>query len=82
VLRYPLVLRSVKAMRARLIAPCDLMMALVSAGFALGLAGATHITASRDVWRGGPSAVRAIADADNVSVASGSGDIGCLDSLH
>jgi predicted deacetylase len=30
------------------VATCDVMMALVSAGFALGLAGAAHIAASRD----------------------------------
>ena len=30
------------------VASCDLMMALVSAGFALGLAGAAHIAASRE----------------------------------
>ncbi|MDY1261807.1 LysR family transcriptional regulator [Pseudomonas aeruginosa] len=30
------------------VATCDLMMALVSAGFALGLAGAAHIAASRE----------------------------------
>lgn len=30
------------------VASCDLMMALVSAGFALGLAGASHIAASRE----------------------------------
>lgn len=29
-------------------ASCDPMMALVSAGFALGLAGAAHIAASRE----------------------------------
>ncbi|MFP6394350.1 LysR family transcriptional regulator [Pseudomonas aeruginosa] len=33
---------------AERVASCDLMMALVSAGFALGLAGAAHITASRE----------------------------------
>ncbi|WP_164227395.1 LysR family transcriptional regulator [Stenotrophomonas maltophilia] len=33
---------------AERVASCDLMMALVSAGFALGLTGATHITASRE----------------------------------
>ena len=33
-------------MIAERVASCDLMMALVSAGFALGLAGAAHITAS------------------------------------
>lgn len=32
---------------AERVASCDLMMALVSAGFALGLTGAAHITASR-----------------------------------
>ncbi|KAA0015082.1 LysR family transcriptional regulator [Salinicola corii] len=35
-------------MIAERVASCDLMMALVSAGFALGLAGAPHITASRE----------------------------------
>lgn len=35
-------------MIAERVASCDLMMALVSAGFALGLAGAAHITASRE----------------------------------
>ena len=33
---------------AERVATCDLMMALVSAGFALGLTGAAHITASRE----------------------------------
>lgn len=33
---------------AERVASCDLMMALVSAGFALGLTGAAHITASRE----------------------------------
>ena len=33
---------------AERVATCDLMMALVSAGFALGLAGAAHIAASRE----------------------------------
>jgi DNA-binding transcriptional LysR family regulator len=33
---------------AERVATCDLMMALVSAGFALGLAGAAHISASRE----------------------------------
>ncbi|MCY1165307.1 HTH-type transcriptional regulator HdfR [compost metagenome] len=33
---------------AERVASCDLMMALVSAGFALGLAGAAHIAASRE----------------------------------
>lgn len=33
---------------AERVASCDLMMALVSAGFALGLTGASHITASRE----------------------------------
>ncbi|WP_443083799.1 LysR substrate-binding domain-containing protein [Verticiella alkaliphila] len=33
---------------AERVASCDLMMALVSAGFALGLAGAAHIVASRE----------------------------------
>ncbi|QQB33116.1 LysR family transcriptional regulator [Achromobacter deleyi] len=33
---------------AERVSSCDLMMALVSAGFALGLAGAAHITASRE----------------------------------
>lgn len=33
---------------AERVASCDLMMALVSAGFALGLAGAPHIAASRE----------------------------------
>ncbi|WP_193075189.1 LysR family transcriptional regulator [Pseudomonas sp. FME51] len=33
---------------AERVASCDLMMALVSAGFALGLAGAPHVTASRE----------------------------------
>lgn len=33
---------------AERVASCDLMMALVSAGFALGLAGASHIMASRE----------------------------------
>ncbi|MCD9354737.1 MULTISPECIES: LysR family transcriptional regulator [Enterobacteriaceae] len=33
---------------AERVASCDLMMALVSAGFALGLTGATHIAASRE----------------------------------
>lgn len=33
---------------AERVASCDLMMALVSAGFALGLAGAAHISASRE----------------------------------
>ncbi len=33
---------------AERVASCDLMMALVSAGFALGLAGAAHIMASRE----------------------------------
>ncbi|MFG8168257.1 LysR family transcriptional regulator [Pseudomonas aeruginosa] len=33
---------------AERVAPCDLMMALVSAGFALGLTGAPHIAASRE----------------------------------
>src|SRR3546814_18970143 len=32
---------------AERVATCDLMMALVSAGFAIGLAGAAHIPASR-----------------------------------
>lgn len=35
-------------MIAERVASCDLMMALVSAGFALGLAGAAHISASRE----------------------------------
>lgn len=35
-------------MIAERVASCDLMMALVSAGFALGLAGAPHITSSRE----------------------------------
>ncbi|WP_313023953.1 LysR family transcriptional regulator [Pseudomonas lopnurensis] len=35
-------------MIAERVASCDLMMALVSAGFALGLAGAPYITASRE----------------------------------
>lgn len=35
-------------MIAERVASCDLMMALVSAGFALGLAGAAHINASRE----------------------------------
>jgi DNA-binding transcriptional LysR family regulator len=35
-------------MIAERVASCDLMMALVSAGFALGLAGATHISTSRE----------------------------------
>lgn len=34
---------------AERVASCDLMMALVSAGFALGLAGAAHITASSEL---------------------------------
>ena len=33
---------------AERVASCDLMMALVSAGFALGLTGATHIETSRE----------------------------------
>ena len=33
---------------AERVASCDLMMALVSAGFALGLAGAAHIATSRE----------------------------------
>src|SRR3546814_18627175 len=33
---------------AERVATCDLMMTLVSAGFALGLAGAAHIAASRE----------------------------------
>ncbi len=33
---------------AERVASCDLMMALVSAGFALGLAGAPHIAGSRE----------------------------------
>ena len=33
---------------AERVSTCDLMMALVSAGFALGLAGAAHILASRE----------------------------------
>ena len=33
---------------AERVASCDLMMALVSAGFALGLTGAAHIAASRE----------------------------------
>ena len=33
---------------AERVASCDLMMALVSAGFALGLAGAPHIASSRE----------------------------------
>lgn len=33
---------------AERVASCDLMMALVSAGFALGLAGEAHISASRE----------------------------------
>lgn len=33
---------------AERVASCDLMMVLVSAGFALGLAGAAHIAASRE----------------------------------
>ena len=35
-------------MIAERVASCDLMMALVSAGFALGLAGAPHIVSSRE----------------------------------
>lgn len=38
----------VEPLIAERVASCDLMMALVSAGFALGLAGAAHITASRE----------------------------------
>src|SRR3546814_5646222 len=34
---------------AERVATCDLMMALVSAGFALGLAGAAHIAPSREL---------------------------------
>src|SRR3546814_18397254 len=34
---------------AERVATCDLMMALVSAGFALGLAGAAHIATSREL---------------------------------
>ena len=33
---------------AERVATCDLMMALVSAGFALGLTGQSHIAASRE----------------------------------
>jgi len=33
---------------AEYVASCDLMMALVSAGFALGLTGASHIATSRE----------------------------------
>lgn len=38
----------VEPLIAERVASCDLMMALVSAGFALGLAGAAHIAASRE----------------------------------
>ncbi len=39
----------VEPLVAERVASCDLMMALVSAGFALGLAGAAHIATSREL---------------------------------